>query len=249
MSDPTPSPIPTPTPTPATRRQRQTINRAHLDEIANSRKVAAAASASANADALAAVEFDATLPAQITALADDTERKIGKLTGTRAVKLEMTAQEKTARDALIAVIAPIQTAARRVFTGDTEKLRLAYFIGADLHNDNLKEVGAAAKAILDRISPGAGNTPPQDTLPGIKVPQIQALSDAIAKYSGGKDAQTSQQNLNAGALEEIEADISKLAALRHQVQLAGEQAFPWRASGVAAIRQSFLLPVDRPLPH
>src|SRR5690349_15655924 len=131
--------IPTPTPAPAlkARRTRQTINQKHLDEIANSRKVAAAATASA--DALAAVDFDSTLPTQITALADDTEQKIGALSGTRAVKLTMTAQEKSARDALIGVIAPIQTAARRKYTGDQKEMLHAYFIGDDLHNDNLEE--------------------------------------------------------------------------------------------------------------
>jgi len=57
-----------------------------------------------------------------------------------------------------------------------------------------------------------------------------------------------QQNQNSGALNTIKASISKLAGLRHQVQLAAEQAFPWRTPGVAATRQAFLLPPDRPLP-
>ena len=135
MSDPTPTP--TPTPAPKAKRQRRTINRKHLNEIANSRAVAKAAADPANAAALAVVEFDPTLPAQITTLADTTEAALGKLTGTRAVKTEMTAQETAARDALIAVIAPIQTAARRKFTGDQEQLRHAYFIGEGLAEDTL----------------------------------------------------------------------------------------------------------------
>src|ERR1035437_6350961 len=107
MADPTP----TPTPAPKAKRQRGTINRAHLDELKNSRAVAKAALDPANAATLAAVDFDATLPSQINTLAGSTETAIGKLTGTRAAKTGMTAQEKTAHDALIAVIAPIQTAA------------------------------------------------------------------------------------------------------------------------------------------
>jgi hypothetical protein len=43
------------------------------------------------------------------------------------------------------------------------------------------------------------------------------------------------------------ANIGKLAGLRHQVQLAAEQAFPWRTPGVASIRKSFQLPTDRPM--
>jgi len=240
MADPTP----TPTPSPKTKRTRSSINRGHLDEITNSRAVAKAAIDPANTAALAAVEFDATLPAQITTLADATETSIGKLTGTRAKKTEMTAQETTARDALFAVIAPIQTAAKRKFTGDSGKLRQAYFIGDNLAHDNLHEVQTAAIAIRDRLV----GTPPQDVLPGVKAAQITALSSAIATYAANITAPGDQSNENAGALQAIVANIGKLAGLRHQVQLAAEQAFPWRNSGVASIRQSFLLPTDRPMP-
>jgi hypothetical protein len=240
MADPTP----TPTPAPKTKRTRSSINRGHLDEIKNSRAVAKAAIDPANTAALAAVEFDATLPAQITTLADATETSIGKLTGTRAQKTEMTAQETTARDALFAVIAPIQTAAKRKFTGDSGKLRQAYFIGENLAHDNLHEVQTAAIAIRDRLV----GTPPQDVLPGVKAAQITALSGAITTYAADITAPGDQSNENAGALQAIVANIGKLAGLRHQVQLAAEQAFPWRNSGVASIRQSFLLPTDRPMP-
>jgi hypothetical protein len=61
MADPTPTP--TPTPAPKAKHQRSTINRKHLNEIANSRAVAKAAADPAKAAALAVVEFDATLPA------------------------------------------------------------------------------------------------------------------------------------------------------------------------------------------
>ncbi len=245
MADPTPTP--TPAPVTKTKRIRSTINRAHLDEIKNSRAVAKAAADPNNAAALAAVDFDATLPAQITTLADATEASIGKLAGTRAAKTDMTAQETTARDALIAVIAPIQTAAKRKFTGDHETLRHAYFINEPLAHDRLQEVQTAAIAIRNRLVPGANNAPPQDVLPGIKAAQITALSNAITLYAADVAAPGDQQNQNAGALKAIVANIGTLAGLRHQVQLAAEQAFPWRTPGVASIRKSFQLPTDRPM--
>jgi len=96
--------------------------------------------------------------------------------------------------------------------------------------------------------PGANNAPQQDVLPGVKAAQITALSSAIATYAANITAPGDQSNENAGALQAIVANIGKLAGLRHQVQLAAEQAFPWRNSGVASIRQSFLLPTDRPMP-
>jgi hypothetical protein len=155
----------------------------------------------------------------------------------------MTAQETTARDALIAVIAPIQAAARRKFTGDLEQMRHAYFIGEGLPEDTLGEVQTAAIAIRDRLV----GTPPQDVLPGIKAAQITALSNAVTQYATDVPAPGDQQNENTGALETIVANIGKLAGLRHQVQLAAEQAFPWRTPGVASIRKSFQLPTDRPM--
>jgi hypothetical protein len=242
MADPTPTP--TPTPAPKTKRKRSTVNRAHLDELKNSRAVAAAATDANNTAALTAVAFDATLPTQITTLADTTETSIGKLTGTRATKTEMTAQEKIAHDALLAVIAPIQTAAKRKFTDPHDPMRHAYFIGENLAHDTLHEVQIAAIAIRDRLT----GTPPQDVLPGIGAPQIAALSAAVTQYASGMTAPVDQQNQNEGALETIVAGIGTLAGLRHQVQLAAEQAFPYRNPGVASIRKSFLLPPDRPLP-
>jgi hypothetical protein len=205
--------------------------------------VAKAAADPANAAALAVVEFDATLPGQITTLADTTETAIGKLTGTRVQKTELTAEEKIARDALMAVIAPIQTAVRRKFTGDQEQMRHAYFIGEGLADDTLGEVQTAAVAIRDRLV----GTPPQDVLPGIKAAQITALSNAVTQYAAGVTAPSDQKNENSKALEIIVANIGKLAGLRHQVQLAAEQAFPYRNPGVASIRKSFMLPTDRPM--
>ena len=107
----------------------------------------------------------------------------------------------------------------------------------------------AAIAIRDRLVPVPPSVTPVDVLPGIQAAQISALVNAITLYAGNVTAEDEQQNKNLRAHDAIEADLVTLAGLRHQVQLAAEQAFPWRTPGVAAIRQSFLLPTDRPLPN
>ncbi len=247
ITDPTPAPAPAPAA--PVRRHRSAINRKHLEELKNSRAVAKAALDPANTAALAAVEFDATIPNQITALASVIEKAVGKLTGGHATKTDLTAQESAARAALIAVIAPIQTAARRQFAGDHETLRHAYFIGEGLADETLHEVQTAAIAMRDRLVAVPPAMAPVDVLPGIKAPQITALSNAITTYASGVTAPVEQKHQNEGALQNIEANLATLAGLRHQTQLAAEQAFPWRTSGVAAIRQAFLLPTDRPLPN
>jgi hypothetical protein len=226
------------------------VNRKHLAEVADARKVAAAALDPKYAPGLAGVDFDATLPPQATALASQIEAGLGQLKGTRATRKVMTAQEKAARAALIAVIAPIQTAAKRKFSGDTQKQREAYNIGAGLASDTLEEVQNAARAILARLSPGENNAPPVDVLPGIKADkQIKALADAIAAYGSKDDALHDKQKEASGTLEDIQAAVDKLAGLRHQIQLAADQAWPWRTPKVATIRKAFLLPTDRPLPQ
>jgi len=242
-----PTPTPTPTP-PKPNRERGIANRDYLDEVANSRKVATAATDPAHTGPLAAVEFDDTLPPRITALADLIEGDLGKLTGERAGKETMTDQEKTARDALMAVLQPIQTAAKRKFIGEIQKLREAYYIATGLANGTLDEVLTASRSVLARLSPGDGNAPPPDVLPGITAAgRIQELADAIATYGGKDQAQDANLTGAGKLLEAIKANVPKLAKLHRQVQLAADQAWPWCTYGVATIRKAFLLSPDRPM--
>ena len=239
---------PAPAPVPAPAHPHGVANQEHLDEIANARAVAKAALDPAFAAALAGVAFDTTLPGQINSLADATEKAIGQLTGDRPGGKAMTAEQVAARNALVAVIAPIQTAARRQFTGTQAAWREAYFIGGHIAHGSLHFAATAAKAIRDRLAPGPNNTPPVDVLPGIGAPQIAALSNTIAEFAGDIDAADAQANQNIATHNLIVANIAQLANLRRQVQLAAEQAYPWRTPGVAATRQAFLLPPGRPLP-
>ena len=224
------------------------VNKLYIAEVASSRKVVIAARDPANAPKLASVELPVALLAQIDALASQVEANLGTLQGARAARKAMTAQETTARKELLGVLQPIQTAAKRKFGGDAAKLREAYYIGASLGGLTLDQVLGAARSVLSRLTTGADNTPPQDVLPGVTpAGAIKDLTDAITQY-GGKDAAQSQQTQKASAtLEAIEVAVAKLADLRKQVQLAADQAWPWRMAGVATIRKSFLLPATRPI--
>ncbi len=242
-----PTPPATPTP-PKPNRERGIANRDYLDEVANSRKVAATTTDPAHTGPLVTVEFDTTLPTQINTLANLIEADLGKLAGERAGKETMTEQEKTARDNLMAVLQPIQTAAKRKFAGETQKLREAYYIATGLSGGTLDEVLTASRSVVARLSPGDGNAPPQDMLPGITAAgRIKELADAITTYGGKDKAQAEKQTEAGKLLEAIKANVPKLAKLRRQVQLAADQAWPWRTPGVATIRKAFLLSPDRPM--
>ena len=245
----TAQPTATPTTIPnAPKITRGAINKAYLDELQAARKVAATALDLAHVAGLTAVECDATLAPGIETLADEIETALGQLTGTRAAKKTATVEEASAREALLAVLQPIQTAAKRAFADDQSTLREAYGIGRGLSGETLASVLTLARGVLNRLSPGEGGTPPMDKLPGITAgDKIAKLAAAIETYGAKDNAQGGQKTEAAATLEQIEADIAKLAGLRRQVQLAADQAWPWRTPGVVTIRKSFLLPPTRPL--
>lgn len=248
MSETVPTPTPTPAPVAKAKTPRGDINQQILDELANAKKVAAAAVDPANTARLADVDLDATLPTQIIGLAKKITDDIAKLKTARVSKKTITKQEENARDRLIAALAPIQTAARRKFKGADAAQRDAYYIGDGLGAQPLGDVLIAARNVLARLTPGENNKPPQDVLPGIKAAgAIKDLADTIALYDTKNEEQGEQQKEASGALEAIWADVDTLAGLRRDVQLAADQAWPWRNDGVATIRKTFLLPANQPL--
>lgn len=248
MSDTTPTPTPTPTPAPKPKASRGDTNQEILDELANSKKVADAATDPAYTAGLAAVELDPTLPPKIVALVEKITKDLGKLKKARVAKKAATQQEVAARDSLIAVLQPIQIAAKRKFKGADAAQRAAYYIGDGLGAQTLQEALTAARSVLARLTPGDQGAPPLDVLPGITAAgAIKDLADKIAEYAANDTEQGDQQLEASGALEAIWADVDTLAGLRREVQLAADQAWPWRKKGVSTLRKAFLLPANQPL--
>lgn len=104
--------------------------------------------------------------------------------------------------------------------------------------------------VTDNVSQRAqqrSRNPPQAVLPDITAAgRIKELADAITTY-GDKDKARAEKQTEAGKiLEAIKANVSSLAKLRRQAQLA-DQPWPWRTPGVATIRKAFLLSPDRPM--
>lgn len=244
----TATPTATTTSAPKTRSPRGDINQEILDELAAAKKVAAAAVDPANAAQMAEVELDAALPGKITALAEKVTDALAKLKTSRVAKKVATAQEAAARDSLLAVLQPIQIAAKRKFNGNGVTQRDAYYIGDGLGAQSLDDVLIAARNVLARLTPGPDNAPPQDVLPGIKAGgAIKDLADTIARYESEDTQQGDQKKKSSGTLEAIWADVTVLAGYRREVQLAADQAWPWRNPGVETLRKSFLLPASQPL--
>ncbi len=247
MPDTTTTPPPATTTPAAAPRLRGTHNREFLNALKDARKVAKSATDSRYSPGLLDVEMDTTLPTQITTLAASITSDLGRMQNARTGGKNMTNQEKFARAALIEVLAPIQTAAKRKFHDENVTLRENYGINKALGSQGLPEVTLVCEGVLARLSPGANNAPPLDVLAGIKADTIAALALAIATYGAKDTEQGNQQNTAAGLLEKVKANIALLAGLRRQIQLAADQAWPWRKKGITTIRKAFLLPADRPL--
>lgn len=246
----TPAPAPEPSGSDKPKRNRSPINQAHLEEVADSRVIAAAAVDPAHTPGLASVELDPTLPATIIALAAEVEDDLGDLVGARAAKKAKTGEHDSQSEAILAALGPIQSAAKRKYKGDQAALRQAYGIGTLISNTGAEDLTTFAKGVLKRLSPGEGNAPPADTLPGIKSGPggaIDTLAKALAKCGVTNTARTAVKNRASATLEEVTAKVETLATHRKEIQLAADQAWPWRKAGVEAIRKAFHLPVDRPL--
>lgn len=240
-----PDPIP---PLPPKPRKRGAVNRETLAALATATRVAKSARNTKYAPGLDEVEMDPALPAQADTLVRRISIALGLIKGARAGRRVMSKQERDARDAVLAALGPIQSAARRKYTGADADTRGVYAIGEDLSNAGLDAVLTAARAVLDRLAPGPKNAPPADTLPGIKADgAIKTLNDAVTLYTGKDEAQGEQQTTAEEGLEDVEAALLDLAALRRQIQLAADQRWPWHAEKVGSIRKAFALPRDRPL--
>ncbi len=223
-------PDPTPTPAPKSKPAARSIaNRAFLNEIADARTVATAALDPANTAALAEAELDPAIPGQINALATSIETAINEITGARGNTSMTVAQQATAREAILTALSPIQTAAKRKFTGDQESQRTAYGIAEPLASMEFDLFLTLATGALERLTPDTSTTPPTppvDVLPGINAVKITALSDAIDLCGGKKQERTKNQEIAEQKLEKVKTDIAHLAALRREVSSHAEQATP-----------------------
>jgi len=195
---------------------------------------------------LSAVALDAALPAQALTLADTLDGALDTLTGQRAGRKTLTAAEAKKRDALLALLHPIQVAAKRATTVDGATLREIYGVGKSLPRASLSDLVGAARAMLARLVPDQdGRT--ADALPGIAAGgAIKALADALKDYLGADTAQGKQRETASASLEDITSRIAQLAALRHAIQLAADQAFPPK-TGRTTARKAFLLQPDKAL--
>ena len=228
------------------RKPRGPFDQGKLDEIERTRDIIAAYRLPEHKQKL--IDRDVT-EAEVAALETNTNLAEAAITGGRSAtvaKEQLTAEEGIAKAALLAGIATTQRGALRTFRSD-QRARLGdFFIGEDL-DTNLPRLKTIAAAILDRLQPGANNTPPLDVLKGVKAPDIAALATALGQLTAKDNAQGTALSAAKAERRTAEELIADIVAGRLDIQLAADQEWPWTTREHDVIRAQFKLPLTRPM--
>jgi hypothetical protein len=177
------------------------------------------------------------------------ERLIQRIQNAIPDKETMTEEEAAARTDLFAVLAPVQKAAKLVFTTRGEAQRKKFGIGIDINNQKTPDLINTLTAIYDLIKPGPSNSAPAQELDTLLPAEIEALHAAIEKYEDKDFAQQDAAALIVRLKEELDTEITTvLNKSRRDLQGRADLAFPHdRQPSPTEIRRAFHLPEDSQL--
>lgn len=232
------------------RRPRGKVNAKYLDEIELARDLAVQARQPAN---VAPLTERAWPPAQTEALAikaDALERAAGLAVGRVAARRLDTAEEETARKELLAAIHPVRVGAKRKYRGATAVGREAFFVNEPTEV-SLERLLFIAGELLRKLTPqpkdpGPGTNPPEDTLPGVTPGDLAALQTRRDAYVNKDADQSNADTASQAAHQDANTVFTALRALRLDLQLAADQAFPHADKNNKVVRGAFGIPADRP---
>jgi chromosome segregation ATPase len=148
-----------------------------------------------------------------------------------------TEAESEARDALLAALKEIQTAAKQKYARNAP-LRMKDYLVSERLDPNRAALVQAADSILAKLT--------SDTLPGITPAKVTGLKTLRDAYVGANAAQADAQSKASTEREAIESAVASIADRRVQIQFAAEAEWPSDDKANAPIRREFVLPPDRP---
>lgn len=174
---------------------------------------------------------------------------IGRIQNAVPDKETMTEEEVAARADVFSVLAPIQKAAKLVFTTRGEAQRKKFGVGTGINKQPTPDLIITITAIYDLIKPGPSNSAPAQELDTLLPAEIEALHTAIETYKNKDFAQKDAQGLIARLKQELETEITTvLNKSRRDLQGRADLAFPHnRQPNPAEILRAFYLPEDAQL--
>ncbi|MEO7931579.1 MAG: hypothetical protein ABIT76_00325 [Chthoniobacterales bacterium] len=244
MSDTTP----TPTPAPATTRgPRGFISQSLEDDITLADDCGQEAAKPDIAAALDIREWSAADQALLTASLGVCTGYKARIKELRTGKLTRTAEEETARTAIVHALDPILKGARRTHASGSAE-RKAYGIGEAISSHSTQELLDLAAYAFGQLSAGPGGAAPKDKLKGVLPAEITALDTLRITYQGANWAQGDAETQAVALLALLKKEILEvLNPLRRDLQGTADQAYTHRDPLNAAQRTAFGLQADRPL--
>ncbi len=230
MSDPQPATQPEPK---QSKRSRNLINKALNQTISRTEKVIATARLSAYAAILAEHEIDDAFLAALQTDCQTASTIIGSTVNATGDRAGATANETSARRALMAAVRTVQSAARQKYGKTNRGAMIDYMIGTRL-GQNRAQIEHCAATVLNKLA--------SDKLPGINPDKLAA---ALQTYRGIETVQAAAQSSATSNRAALEALIEKIDAARRQILLAVETAWPPDNAANAGLRAEFGLPPRR----
>lgn len=229
------------------RKSPSPINRKYLDEITLIRNLVPQAQKADRTATLTAADWTAARITGLAEKADELEAAALAAVGRNKARELDTAAEEAAKAKLLAAIHPIRVGAKRKYRNgpDAAAGRNTYFVNKET-NVSLERLLFIAGSMLLKLTPQAPATTPEDTLPGVTPAMLASLASTRGAYlhadeaQGGTESEKNQAHL----------DVATAYTVAHQerldLQLAGDQAWPFHEKENSAVRRDFQIPTDRP---
>jgi hypothetical protein len=238
---------PTTTPTAHKRKAPAPINQKYLDEITLIRRILPQAQKPEHAELLTAAEWPAEriagLGTKATALETAAYAAVGR---TQARKMN-TEEEQAARRQLLGAMHPIRVGAKRKYRNvpDAEGGRATFFVNEST-GVSLERLLFMAGSMLQKLNPGPGGEPPEETLSGVTSGILRTLATTRGSYITADALQQETENQKNQAHTDVVTAHVAAQQERIDLQLAADQTWTFHNPANSAIRRAFDIPPDRP---
>ena len=244
-------------PPPKTRRHPHALlNQAQARELHKARQICTAALHDQYRPALESRGITEAFVAGLGAHIDRCRQKSSEAMQQSLLKDNYLANERLAKKALVKSLAEIQSAAKQKYARSHPIMLQDYCVGKDL-DASRAALERYSQTILEKLGGNSdlchggylsisSNPGSADTLPGITLEKVAALSVLRSKWMELHLRQAQSQNLATSLRAERDALVQAITDLRIQIQFAAEAEWPASEPASAEKRRAFLLQPKRP---
>jgi hypothetical protein len=158
---------------------------------------------------------------------------------------DVTEEEDTNEQALLASIRNLQTRAKGKYQESNPAKLKSYWVGERLNSrSQIEQAGAAIYSLLRTCDDQGKPVTPQDSLPGLTSTAIDNLGISLGSYTGVQTRQGKAQQDATSARQSLDEQCAQISRRRRKIQLAIDAEYPVSPDN-GAFRKRFDLPTDR----